>query len=327
MWDLSTTQLDRETCDWLAQFGVVGPHNRRWLERIQCGKLAAYSFGYGGHARARLCADLISWLFLFDDAYAEGSLATQTGSLRRQHARYDALLAGDLSAAPANAFGRSLADLFQRLFAVAPRSWVLRLGASVRGYLDGCELETTFRARGVTPTLEAYLFFRDRSIGVYPMLDMIEFAQSAYVTADELRDPIVSALRHSGNLVIALTNDLYSSLKESSEAESFNAVLVHQRQHGVSREDAIRHVLALQTRLRNEFEHYAASLPVDASPGLLELPGGVRAWIEGNRQWSSETPRYNELTAVLEGYRPPPSVPTVARHLAPAPRPSITALS
>jgi hypothetical protein len=305
--------LDRASCDWLQSFNVLDLKSRTWLERIQPGKLAAYSFGYGGHERARLCTDLIAWLFLFDDAYAEGTLADDTLSLRRQHQRYDALFKGDFDAGPQNPFGRSLGDLFKRLSTIAPMSWVMRLAASVRGYLDGCELETTFRARKSTPSIQAYLWFRDRSIGVYPMLDMIEFAGNSYLLAEEVTDPIVIAMRRSGNLVIALTNDLHSSNKESTEAESFNAVLVTQRQFGLARPEAMASVTDLQATLRGDFEHYARVCEPHASQGLKDLVSHIPVWIDGNQRWSSECPRYNQLEGLLEGFRPPPSAPRFGR--------------
>jgi hypothetical protein len=301
--------VDEETADWLEKFRVVNAQTRRWIELTQPGKLAAYTFGHGGFERTRLASDLIAWLFLFDDAYADGMHSTNVLALQREHRRYDALLKGDFAAAPKNAFGQSLADLLRRFRATAPSSFVDRLGASIRLYLDGCELETSYRGQQRTPSIEGYSWYRDRSIGVYPMLDLIEYANDAYLTPHESRSPIVSALRRSASLLIAITNDVHSSRKEAMESESFNAVLVYQRQYNLARESAVESARALQERFRSEFEHFCDVCRPHASEGLLGLMAGVGIWEEGNERWSAECPRYNELSEPIDAFRPPPSAP------------------
>lgn len=313
--------VDLETSDWLAAAGVIDERSRKWLSRIQPAKLAAYAFPYAPLERLRLCSDLIAWLFLFDDAYADGTLAENPFQLRSQHARYDPLLSGALESAPNNPFGKSLADMFRRFHGLAPASWVKRLGASIRLYLDGCELETSFRWKHTSPTLEAYLWYRDRSIGVYPMLDLVEFGANAYLSSAEAIDPFVLALRRAANLTMALTNDLHSSPKEAEEAESFNAVLVTQRQQQLSFEAAKKSVEDLRARFEHETNHYVAVVQEMASPGLKALIDGIPLWEAGNRRWSSECPRYNELEALVSGFLPPPSAPRLGRPLEPR-RPS-----
>lgn len=318
---LAFEAVDLATSDWLATAGVIDARSRKWLSRIQPAKLAAYAFPYAPLDRLRLCSDLIAWLFLFDDAYADGTLAENPFQLRAQHARYNPLLGGALDAAPSNPFGKSLAELLGRFGTLAPAEWVLRLGASIRLYLDGCELETSFRWKSHSPSLEAYLWYRDRSIGVYPMLDLVEFAANAYLTPAEAADPFVSALRRAANLTMALTNDLHSSPKEAEEAESFNAVLVTQRQQSLTLEQARQSVKALRDRFEGETNHYVACVTEVASPGLRALIKGIPIWEGGNRRWSSECPRYNELETLVEGFVPPPSAPRLGRPLEPR-RPS-----
>lgn len=291
--DRDTDALDRVTLQWLDRFGVIrDTADQRTLLRIQPGKLAAYAFGYTDAARVQLCSDLIAWLFAFDDRFADGLCRFDPEALARKHREYDPVL--DLEAIVVDEpFAASLQELYGRFLEHAPARWLRRLSASIRRYFRGCELETGFRDSGKTPTLEQYLGYRHGSIGVYPMLDLIELAQQAILPDALATSHLVEEGRRLSNLTLAVTNDLFSSRKESLEDESFNTVLVVARAEGLDFDAALARGVQVHDQLLQSYLDLEKRLLADATPALKKLLEGIHVWFDGNRRWSSECPRYN----------------------------------
>lgn len=286
--------VDEECISWLRTHGVaVGDGSS--LRAIQSSRLAAYTFPRTlDRERLRLSTDLIAWLFIFDDAFAEGELRLEPRRLAECHARFAGVLAGGGARADADPWESSLADLLARFAKVAPREWLTRLRQSILGYFRGCERECAYRAREVWPTLTEYLEYRDDSIGVYPMLDLIELTTGEYLEPDLLRGERLRDAKRLGNLAIAITNDIHSSKKEALEQDSFNAVAVIMRQYRVERSRALRMTHELQQTLRLTGERCLAALCEQYdSAALVSYRLGIAEWEVGNIEWSRACPRYN----------------------------------
>jgi Terpene synthase family 2, C-terminal metal binding len=295
----SIESIDHECVVWLRRFDIES----KWVKRasaIQPARLAAYAFPrVVSSTHWQLCTDLIAWLFLFDDAFADGVYGRQPLALAREHARYFDLLAGASPTTQSSPWHASLADLMRRFEAMAPSAWYTRLKGSILRYFSGCEEECTFREAHRWPTLHEYLGYRDGSIGVYPMLDLIEFSNEMYLSHAELSLPAFEPLRRLSNLAIAVTNDIFSSAKESTEDDSFNAVGVLARERGLAQREALDQADALHRELRMRFEQAALrATSVSASPALANFVTGVEEWFDGNVRWSSECPRYNSHEAL-----------------------------
>lgn len=299
-------RLGESVWAWLQRFSIAAGHQRAWVERIEVSRLCVYGFANTDPARVELIARLIAWLFLFDDACAERSADTGAGAVRERHQRLEGVLAGT-QPAPDTPFGQGLADILSEARRRAPVSWVRRLGASIRSYFDGCEVEATLRERKVAAGLEEYLWFRERSVGVDPMLDCVEFANGSFLAGPEARSPLVAGFRHQAKLVSALTNDLFSAEKERREAAAFNSVLVFERQHATSRSTAMEAIEALRQQHLHAMEHFAAALE-GASSQLAAFLEGTRVWIDGNHRWSAETRRYHAPPSEVV-FVPTPSTP------------------
>ncbi|HKO94082.1 MAG TPA: terpene synthase family protein [Polyangiaceae bacterium] len=288
------------TIEWLEHFGAIrDPDELRRVVRTAPGELALLGFGHGEPRRVQLCADLIGWLFLFDDRFADGELRRQPAQLAAIHARLTNILRLEI-VAPENPIEACLQHLFERFAAHAPEHWVRRLGDSVRLYFEGCELEARCRAAGTRCSLEEYLVIRLLSVGVYPMLDLVEFTQDAFLGECEVGSELVAGARRAATLSTAMTNDLYSSHKESLEDDSFNAVLVVSQDEGLSFQAAFERIQQLQRGFHEQFAEFEAKLlNAQCSSAVRAFLGGASVWMEGNRQWSASCARYNQLKAAL----------------------------
>jgi hypothetical protein len=290
-------QTDENAIEWLCVRHGLG--RAEVLRAIQPSRLAAYAFPRIRAVRTlELCTDLIAWLFLFDDAFADGECRHDPGALATIHRQFGGVLHSHSvppGAAPprSNAWVTSLGELLARFDAVAPRSWTSRLRGSIGDYFRGCETECRVRAEGRWPSSSEYLAYRDGSIGVYPMLDLIEFSSGVYFDAST---PVqgLSNCRRFAALALAVTNDIYSSKKESEESDSFNAVAVLQREYSVSRAIALDMAERLHELLRDACANSVAQAKEQHdAPALVSFEQGFTDWCSGNLRWSAECPRYN----------------------------------
>jgi Terpene synthase family 2, C-terminal metal binding len=287
---------------WLEKFAVVKPSDRTWFDRIQATKMTKYAFGAPDPRRFEVIARFVGWLFFFDDGYPENALAQDPAAFRLLQMQYAKLLGGDLSAGPQDSFGKSLADILKSAQQLAPRDWLLRLGQSTISYFDGCEIESVMRTRKTPLGFQSFFWFRERSIGVYPMVDCIEFTSDRYLTPEDVANPSVQGLRRAGTMCAALDNDLFSARKESRERAAFNSVLVYQREHQVSFDVAFEAVVAIRNQVHDDLEVFQDICIRNASEGVKALVDGIPVWLEGNCQWSMETPRYNEHKLKIEPF-------------------------
>jgi hypothetical protein len=297
-----------ELFDWFVTHRVVTESERLWLKQIRVSLLIHYTYSYGPRDLTDIVSKFAAWLFLIDDAYNENGYPDDPKALREQFRRFDALFNGDLNGAPDNPFGNSIADVFQAANHVAPKQWLLRFGHSIRSFFHGGELESAIRSQTMPLSIESYMTVREKSVGVYPMLDLIELTHGAYLTEAESISPEILALRKAAGLISGFDNDHYSARKEALEERPFNAIFIYQKQKKISYAAAINDMLELKQRYVDElalFTEICLRKPSDAVRKFVE---GVNIWVTGNTRWSSESPRYNYEIS-LPAYRKPPSAP------------------
>lgn len=295
--EVQLRKVDEASVAWLC--GRRGLGRADQLRDIQPSRLAAYAFPrIPDEPTLALCTDLIAWLFLFDDEFADGECRRDPEALGAIHRQFGGVLhAHTRPPGPplprSSAWVNSLGELLGRFDAVAPRSWTRRLRGSISDYFRGCEAECRMRAKGRWPSSSEYLSFRDCSIGVYPMLDLIEFSSGVYFDADTDVQALANCRRFAA-LALAVTNDIYSSKKESAESESFNAVAVLEREYSVSRDIALEMAERLHALLRDACASSVAQAKARfRTPALESFEQGFADWCAGNLRWSTECPRYN----------------------------------
>jgi hypothetical protein len=288
----------------------VSAANVRWAERfelvtddiarkkfaaIRCGSCAAHTFPGAHEAVVSIGADLIAWLFLFDDRYGEGSAADTVAAMRTRFATYqDAARTGHLPP-ETTPFHHALVDLRDRCRSLATDDdgWCQQFSQSLGGYFDGCLREQPFRRSAERLDLAEYRRVRALSIGLFPVFDVIQLEQieGPILSASDFAHPTVDRLRTSAALLCAWVNDVYSFQKEKKDGDPLNLVSVLAREYGLSVEEAMGAAAEVFNTDLALFEEDMASIE-DVGDSLRHYLQGLDDWVHGNLAWTGLCGRY-----------------------------------
>jgi len=284
---------EAQTLRWALHHGLVSPGKEEArFAAIRCGSCAAHTYPRASAEVVELGANLIGWLFLFDDAYGEWS--GEIVALETTLQTFEPLLFhGELPSEPLS-FHLALADLRQRLLALGGRELVQRFAYSMRRYFEGCFLEFPYRKTGRSPSLSVYRSLRRWSIGVLPVLDLVELTLVHPLEAAMAGKESVWALRDRAATLCAWANDLYSFHKERDDRDPHNLVSVLMRERHLPIEDAFTDAVRLYNADLAAFERAILGFTIAPSTSTLEVAylRGVCDWVYGNHQWTRESRRY-----------------------------------
>jgi hypothetical protein len=134
---------DSDCVAWAKRFRLAKERKAlRKVAGIHCGSCAAHTYPHATDDVVRLGARLITWLFLFDDAYGEGPKASDARDLMEILTSYSTSLRSGLLPADATEFHIALADIrADALQLSASLDWVHRLAGSFDRYFGGCVME------------------------------------------------------------------------------------------------------------------------------------------------------------------------------------------
>ncbi|MFB7507505.1 terpene synthase family protein, partial [Streptomyces broussonetiae] len=193
--------------------------------------------------------DQQSWYFLFDDA-----LDDQWGqSPERVRHLVELVKEGTTGAGCPLPLASSFADMRRRSSQDMPQHWIERSSAHWSSYLDHHVHEARSRQTGSPMSLSAYLRVRRHTIGVAPVMDLAERLSSC-VLPDHLYElPHLSTMREMTKMFIICDNDVISLDKDAALGENNNLVLSLEREHGLSRPEAIEKVLRRQEEVLQIF--------------------------------------------------------------------------
>ncbi|MFD0890749.1 terpene synthase family protein, partial [Streptosporangium algeriense] len=160
--------------------------------------------------------------------------------------------------------------------------------------------EAANRTAGVVPDEEAYIAKRRHTGAIYVCMDLIEPIAHQEIPPEAYADPGYQDALRSACDVVCWVNDLYSLDKELSLGEWHNLVAVVEHGRGLTREQAVRHVVSAVAAEVGLFREREART-LAAYPGLAGNLAGMRSWMRGNLDWSARTKRYRGPERVLSG--------------------------
>jgi hypothetical protein len=286
-------ELTRANQAWAIAHGlVVGGTASARHAAIRTGSFAAHTYPRAPRAVAQLGADLISWLFLFDDQVGERPDGASTDELRARLDTYDRALRAGTAPPGGTAFHRALIDIGARGAALGGERWLARFADAMASYYEGCVQEVPYRAGGHTPTLDGYRDLRALTVGAYPVFTLIEPAASVSLDDAEATSPPFTALVRLAALLCAWVNDLYSFAKERDAQDRLNLVAVLETERGLPWSGAIDAAIAVFCADLSFFQTESLRLRASASPAALAYLGGLEDWVHGNRAWTELCGRY-----------------------------------
>lgn len=289
--------VERANHTWALRFGLIDHTTSGRLARIGCGSFAAHTYPTAAEHVVELGANLITWLFLFDDAWGEGG---PTGDAAAMRAAFDAVerLVRAGAAPPARTpFTDAMADLGARLAPYVDDGWRRRFADSLARYFDGCLLELPFRRARRPPSPSEYRALRRWSIGGFPVFDLIELTLPARLDEARARTPALVDLRARAAELCAWVNDVGSFDKEHDAGDPLNLVAVLMGDRRLS----LPHAFAAAAALYNDDlaaflaarDRFAAASGTSATERAYA--DGLVTWVHGNYAWTQTSRRYQEL--------------------------------
>ncbi|BCK66491.1 hypothetical protein Srufu_004440 [Streptomyces libani subsp. rufus] len=228
---------------WPKSFGFLSsePEEAHHLKG-QFPLIAAMFYPNASGSELDLGVDQQSWYFLFDDALDE-----QWGqSAERVRNLVGLVKEGTTGVACPLPLASAFADMRRRSCQEMPQDWIRRSSAHWSSYLDHHVDEARSKQADSPMSLSTYLRVRRHTIGVAPVIDLAERLSSC-VLPDHLYElPHLSVMREMIKMFIICDNDIVSLGKDAALGEKNNLVLCLEREHGLSRPEAIEKALHQQ---------------------------------------------------------------------------------
>ncbi|PZG01390.1 terpene synthase family protein [Micromonospora deserti] len=290
-----TDQVAKESTEWARGFGLIGSGHR--LRRADAAGLAGRACPEGPVERLRLLSDLISWLFVMDDACDEDGLGDTPAHLAPTIAALlDVLDRHGEPAAPgpasARPLGAALADLCRRVRAAGEPAVLLRFASQVREYLLALLWEAANREHARVPEVTEYVQLRRHTGGVHPSFTLTDLALGGLPGPARRSDPALVALDLLAADLVCWCNDVFSYGKENRTTDGHNLVTVLARATGDDEPAALR---AAADRFNDGLSAYLAAeaaLLATGDASLRPVLGARRNWIRATFDWSLVAARY-----------------------------------
>ncbi|GLF97023.1 terpene synthase family protein [Streptomyces yaizuensis] len=288
---------------WLEHFGlVVGEQAQR--QYLKAGVADFCSMAHPGARGEDLDAVVDAWSWtVFPDDLFDGPAGRDPGTVTRVCRRFAAIVDDwpRTRPDPGNPMETALHDMWGRLTAGMPASWVRHRGRLWTAFIMSQADEAGNRDRGHPPALDDYLPMRRVTIAVRPTL-LVERVGRFQVPGAITTHPLWRRLHDRWIDVVSHVNDVYSLEKDESFGEVSNIVLVLEHHQRLTRDRAIRTVQdlvqakttelqRLQDTLRDPRGHPAGLTPADRD-GIDRYLTGIGDYTAANYHYSRHVPRY-----------------------------------
>ncbi|SCF00731.1 Terpene synthase family, metal binding domain [Micromonospora coriariae] len=294
----ATDRVAGESVEWARAFGLIdSSHRVHRLQRADAAGLAGRASPDGSADGLRLLTDLISWLFVMDDACDEDGLGADPGRLAPAIGTLLDVLdrCGDPDVVPpaAGPLGDALHDLCRRTRLHDRPALLLRFVHQVREYLLALLWEATNRERRRVPEVAEYVQLRRHIGGVHPCLTLTDLASQEPPEPGRHADPALAALDLLAVDLVCWCNDLFSYGKESrADPDAHNLVTVIAHETGTDEPGALR---AAADRFNQGLTAYLSAEDALLASGDDELRSALAArrnWIRATYDWSLVAARY-----------------------------------
>lgn len=277
---------------WARAHGLVPtPRSRRRLAAADVAQLAARVCPEAAESGLFLVADLVTWLFAFDDLCDRGRLGADP-------ARLTPVVDGLLSVLDRPATGSqpstpgqlALDDLCRRIDAYHHPVLRRRFGVLLRRYLRSLLWEATNRRHGRVPELADYIRMRRHTGAVLPSFVVTDLAcLGGPARAAAAPDPRRTRLNLLAADLVCWSNDLFSYARED---DGHNLVAVIARHRGCDEAAALAAAARRFADRLVGYQRLEGEVLADADPAVREVVAARRRWIRATYDWSVHAPRY-----------------------------------
>ncbi|MFJ6620778.1 hypothetical protein ACIQOW_24785 [Kitasatospora sp. NPDC091335] len=259
------TRVTAHTRDWVRRMGLAPDDAAlRRHDRYDMALFACLSYPDATGDGLDLVADWVSWWSVWNDFPDDPAFIGEPG---RADAFFTSLAAvldapgpqpGRL---PADPHVRAFTDLWQRWTDGMSPAFVARTGKNWADWFASCLTRCRQRREGVVLGAEEYLALRELTGAVRLEMDAAERAGRYEVPDDVLRSRPLRTLRHLTTHVVNITQDVQSLTKEELAGDHHNLVIVLERQHGITRPEALARIHTMVRGYTDSFLRTEAGLP------------------------------------------------------------------
>ena len=266
---------------------------------MQFGTLAAMVYPRADYEVAAFGRDLLIWLFLQDDAYAECDRWRDQVQFARHVIRTlqildDPTRLPDDVPADEQRHVRALQDLWLRLPQLADQEQVQRLADGIIEFFAAASTEVIFRCAAKMPTLAEYTRFRESSIVLRRGCFVVTELASGPLSPSVRMQSEMSQLVRAAIRVAAWTNDILSGLRELHWPGAINLVTVIADDKDCTLDTALNVAVQMHTEEIRKFMALAACVRSRHTDShTARYVAGLQSWIRGNQDWSYLTGRYH----------------------------------
>ncbi|MEU8297309.1 terpene synthase [Micromonospora sp. NPDC048909] len=286
-----------ESTAWAQSFGLISSgHRLDRLRRADAAGLAGRACPDAPLERLCLLTDLISWLFVVDDACDEDGLGAAPTRLAPVVAGLMDVLDrhGDAGVAPpaAGALGAALHDLCRRVRAAGHPALLLRFVSRLRDYLLALLWEAANREHRRAPGVAEYVQMRRHTGGVHPSFALTDLALDGLPGAGPQAEPALLAVDTLAADLVCWCNDVFSYAKERVAPDGHNLVTAIARE---SRQGEAEALLAAADRFNGALAAYLAgeaALLATGDEAIRPVLTARRNWIRATYDWSLIAARY-----------------------------------
>lgn len=290
----SADRISQAMVDWAASHGLLrDAAQRERAQAIQVAQLAASTFTRHVEQVVQLGADLILWLYLFDDAIGEADPDLDLALHRKRLGGFERLLRSEASDA-SGPFAAALVSIRERATDLGGgRDWHRRFADDMADYFAGCFDEAVYRRAGVTPNVRVYRALRAQTVGTSAVFTIAELGEGRQPSREEMDSPRVVEVRRVAAQLTAWVNDIYSYPKEVALGDPMNLVAALARAHDLDPADAVTEAVAIYNTDLERLDSLVGAIQRRfASPALQRHLDDLVAWVHGNRAWTHQCGRY-----------------------------------
>ena len=282
---------------WVSSSGIIRCEQmQKRYDQMDVARLAGLCYPDAPLDRLIFIAKFFTWVFLEDDVYDNGEIVHDPRQVEETFALYAEVLSGRIDGSRHGVMTTELGRMRAELAAVMPRPWMTRFCASMEDFwFRGVLCESELRQAKRVPLLDDYMKMRVYSIGVVPVMQLVEFASGFALPNNLVFERKLQELSWLTARIIGYTNDIFSFEKERlvDDPHNYLYVLTHNKKLNLSQamdqliRDHETDLAALQTVI--------ASLPafgVDVAAQVKQYIEGHCVWIRGVFDWQRSSKRY-----------------------------------
>lgn len=293
--------VQQQNIEWVRRFNLLkGEGAYKPLSAAKFGSLVSRTYPHAPLEELQIVTDWTVWMFILDDL--SETLAKEPDSLAAMYSGFLDILKGVRAGEPENPLAVALQDIRSRLLQKATPAWMSRF---IRTFEECCESwvwEARNLTNGTIPDVATYIQMRPFTGALMTVIEMIDITEGIDLSAEVRQHEAVQRLTLIANNVVNYPNDIFSVEKEIKAGEIHNLVLLLQREHQLSFQEAIDRAAEMhnsEVRAFIDLEKQLPSFGAQADWDLKRYLSALRFIMRGHLDWAQASGRYQPRATVI----------------------------